>query len=181
MKKTKAVLLGVILWSLLLISGCNFIRIEEEPRKPLEYSIVKNEEIPAELAALIQEKKKNEFQLTYQCEKDLFLVKGYGEQMSGGYSISVEELGWTSQAVFFRTMLLGPSDEKITISPPSYPYIVVKTEYRKEPVIFNALLKKAKMMQYSSLVKKGVENRGIKKRKCADASDKKPCSQPGNV
>lgn len=57
----------------------NFIRIEEEPRKPLEYSIVKNEEIPAELAALIQEKKKNEFQLTYQCEKDLFLVKGYGE------------------------------------------------------------------------------------------------------
>ena len=26
-----------------------------------------------------------------------------------------------------------------------------------------------------------VENRGIKKRKCADASDKKPCSQPGNV
>ena len=113
MKKTKAVLLGVILWSLLLISGCNFIRIEEEPRKPLEYSIVKNEEIPAELAALIQEKKKNEFQLTYQCEKDLFLVKGYGEQMSGGYSISVEELGWTSQAVFFRTMLLGPSDEKM--------------------------------------------------------------------
>ena len=89
MKKTKAVLLGVILWSLLLISGCNFIRIEEEPRKPLEYSIVKNEEIPAELAALIQEKKKNEFQLTYQCEKDLFLVKGYVEQMSGGYSISV--------------------------------------------------------------------------------------------
>ena len=44
MKKTKAVLLGVILWSLLLISGCNFIRIEEEPRKPLEYSIVKNED-----------------------------------------------------------------------------------------------------------------------------------------
>ena len=41
MKKTKAVLLGVILWSLLLVSGCNFIRIEEEPRKPLEYSIVK--------------------------------------------------------------------------------------------------------------------------------------------
>ena len=62
--------------------------------------------------------------------------------MSGGYSISVEELGWTSQAVFFRTMLLGPSDEKITISPPSYPYIVVKTEYRKEPVIFERFTEK---------------------------------------
>ena len=63
--------------------------------------------------------------------------------MSGGYSISVEELGWTSQAVFFRTMLLGPSDEKITISPPSYPYIVVKTEYRKEPVILNRFTEKS--------------------------------------
>ena len=136
MKKTKAVLLGVILWSLLLVSGCNFIRIEEEPRKPLEYSIVKNEDLPAELAALIQEKKANEFQLTYQSEKELFLIKGYGQQMSGGYSISVEELGGTSQAVFFRTQLIGPSDEKMVLSPPSYPYIVVKTEYRKESVIF---------------------------------------------
>ena len=128
MKKTKAVLLGVILWSLLLVSGCNFIRIEEEPRK--------NEDLPAELAALIQEKKANEFQLTYQSEKELFLIKGYGQQMSGGYSISVEELGVTSQAVFFRTQLIGPSAGKAVLSPPSYPYIVVKTEYRKEPVIF---------------------------------------------
>ena len=136
MKKTEAVLLGVILWSLLLLSGCRFIRIEEEPRKPLKYSIVKNEDLPAELAALIQEKKEKEFQLTYQSEKELFLIKGYGQQMSGGYSISVEELGVTSQAVFFRTQLIGPSDGRSALSPPSYPYIVVKMEYRNEPVIF---------------------------------------------
>ena len=134
--KKASVLLGGILWSLFLLSGCNFIRIEEEPRKPLEYSIVKSENLPAELAALIQEKKAKEFQLTYQSEKDLYLIKGYGQQMSGGYSISVEELGVTSQAVFFRTQLIGPSDGKTALSPPSYPYIVVKMEYRKEPVIF---------------------------------------------
>ena len=134
--KKASVLLGVILWSLFFLNGCNFIRIEEEPRKPLKYSIVKNEDLPAELVALIQEKKANEFQLTYQSEKDLFLIKGYGQQMSGGYSISVEELGVTSQAVFFRTQLIGPSDRKSALSPPSYPYIVVKMEYRKEPVIF---------------------------------------------
>lgn len=136
MKKTKAVLLGVILWSMFLLCGCRFIRIEEEPRKPLEYSIIKNEDLPAELAALIQEKKANEFQLTYQSEKDLFLIKGYGQQMSGGYSISVEELGATSQAVFFRTQLIGPSEGKAVLSPPSYPYIVVKMKYQKEPIIF---------------------------------------------
>ena len=135
MKKTAAVL-GLILWSLLFLGECRFIKIEEEPRKPLEYSIVKQENLPAELTALIEEKKGKEFQMTYQSEKELFLIKGYGQQMSGGYSIQVEELGVTSQAIFFKTKLIGPSDTKITLSPPSYPYIVVKMAYRKEPVIF---------------------------------------------
>lgn len=75
--------------------------------------------------------------MTYQSEKELFLIKGYGQQMSGGYSIQVEELGVTSQAIFFKTKLIGPSDTKITLSPPSYPYIVVKMAYRKEPVILS--------------------------------------------
>ncbi len=40
--------------------------------------------------------------MTYQSEKELFLIKGYGQQMSGGYSIQVEELGVTSQAIFSK-------------------------------------------------------------------------------
>ena len=132
------------MWSLLLISGCNFIRIEEEPRKPLEYSIVKNEEIPDRTGCPDTGEKENEFQLTYQCEKDLFLVKGYGEQMSGGYSISVERTGVDFPGCFFPdNCCWGHQNEKITISPPSYPYIVVKTEYRKEPVIFERFTEKS--------------------------------------
>ena len=134
MKKT-AVLLEILLWAVVL-SGCRFVRIEEEPRRSLEYSIVKQEELPGELTALIREKKQREFQLTYQSGKELFLVKGYGTQLSGGYSIQVEELGATSQAIFFRTRLIGPSEGKTVISPPSYPYIVVKMAWQKEPVIF---------------------------------------------
>ena len=84
MKKTAAVL-GLILWSLLFLGGCRFIKIEEEPRKPLEYSIVKQENLPAELTALIEEKKGKEFQMTYQSEKELFLIKGYGQQPQGGF------------------------------------------------------------------------------------------------
>jgi len=62
---------------------------------------MKNEDLPAELAALIQEKKANEFQLTYQSEKDLFLIKGYGQQISGGYSISVGRTGRHLPGSFF--------------------------------------------------------------------------------
>ena len=60
MKKTAAVL-GLILWSLLFLGGCRFIKIEEEPRKPLEYSIVKQENLPAELTALIEEKRRLQY------------------------------------------------------------------------------------------------------------------------
>lgn len=132
----KAALFGGIVFLLLLLTGCGLIRIEEEPRKPLEYSIVEEGRLPAELSALIQEKKEREFGFTYQCEDDLFLVKGYGRQMSGGYSIQAEEVGETSQAVFFRTRLLGPSEESAALSPPSYPYIVIQIKAGKKPVIF---------------------------------------------
>lgn len=56
--------------------------------------------------------------------------------MSGGYSIQVEELGVTSEAIFFRTKLIGPSDEKIQLSATILSLYCGKMAYRKEPVIF---------------------------------------------
>lgn len=134
MKKTA---LGICIAAFLamILCGCRLIRIEEEPRKLLEYTIVKREEIPKELMALIEEKKEREFQLTYQVENELYLVKGYGQQIAGGCSIQVEEVSVTSNAIFFKTMLTG-SDHAEADTGPSYPYIVVKTAYRKEPVEF---------------------------------------------
>ena len=134
MKKT-AVLLGVLISVAMMFCGCRFIRIEEEARQPIEYTIVKQEEIPKEAVALIDEKKAKEFQMTYQVGDDLYLIKGYGQQMTGGYSIQAEEVSVSSNAVFFKTKLLGPS-EKNQGSEPSYPYIVVKIKYRDEPVEF---------------------------------------------
>lgn len=135
MKKTGSLLLLAAV-VMMVLCGCRVIRIEEEERKPLTYSVMKQEDIPGELAALIGEKKAKEFQMTYQSGEDLYLVKGYGRQMCGGYSIQVKELGVTSKAVFFRTKLLGPQNPEEGAHAPSYPYIVVKTAWRKEPVEF---------------------------------------------
>ena len=57
-------------------------------------------DIPAELSRLMEEKKEKEFQLSYETGEDLYLAKGYGRQMSGGYSIQVEELGESSNGIF---------------------------------------------------------------------------------
>ncbi len=55
--------------------------------------------------------------------------------MSGGYSIQVTDLSASVNAVFFETKLIGPTEE-VQGGEPSYPYIVVKTEYRDVPVQF---------------------------------------------
>lgn len=120
---------------LLTLGGCRFIRIEEEGRAPVEYEMVEPGQLPEEAASLVEEKKQKEFQMTYQSKEELYLIRGYGKQMSGGYSIRVKELSASKNAVFFETELMGPSKEEQS-GEPSYPYIAVKIRYRDDPVQF---------------------------------------------
>ncbi|HJB15439.1 MAG TPA: protease complex subunit PrcB family protein [Candidatus Blautia excrementipullorum] len=131
----KAALLFWIAAVFLMLSGCRAIRIEEAERTPLKYTVVDSSRIPEEAASLIEEKKAAEFQMIYQSGEDMYLIKGYGRQMSGGYSIQVTDLSLSSTAIFFSTKLIGPSKDSQS-GEPSYPYIAVKTEYREEPVQF---------------------------------------------
>ena len=101
----KAVFLWIVLTAAvlaLLLSGCRFVRVEEEERKPVDYIVVERRDIPEELSRLMEEKKEKEFQLSYETGEDLYLAKGYGRQMSGGYSIQVEELGESSNVIKTR-------------------------------------------------------------------------------
>lgn len=132
MKKAVCLLAALVLAAVL--SGCGLIRIEEE-RKPVDYTVVERQDIPAALDEIMNEKKEKEFQLSYETGEALYLAKGYGRQMSGGYSIQVEELGASSNGLFFVTRLIGPKDLN-EAGVPSYPCIVIKTEPQKKPVVF---------------------------------------------
>ena len=133
MKRSVFLLIAVI--TAFLLSGCRFVRIEEEERKPVAYTVVEKSDIPEELSRIMEEKKEKEFQLSYETGEDLYLAKGYGRQMSGGYSIQVEELGESGNGLFFVTRLLGPEDLK-EAGVPSYPCIVIKTSRQKTPGTF---------------------------------------------
>ena len=133
MKKAVCLLTALVLAAVL--SGCGLIRIEEEERTPVDYTVVERQDIPAALDEIMNEKKEKEFQLSYETGEALYLAKGYGRQMSGGYSIQVEELGASSNGLFFVTRLIGPKDLN-EAGVPSYPCIVIKTEPQKKPVVF---------------------------------------------
>ena len=130
---------GVLLIFLLAAFGFSGCKVEEGDTKKvsdLSFIVVKDEEIPERLRELIQESKEKPFKLTYSDDNYLYLVMGYGEQATSGYSIQVKECYLTSNAIVFKTNLLGPSKSENIVETKTYPYIVVKTEYREEMVVF---------------------------------------------
>ena len=118
-----------------ICSGCKAIKIEEAEREQLEYTLIQQDEVPETIKSLIEDRKMKEFQFTYKSGEELYLFKGYGQQMTGGYSIQVADLSESENAIFFETRLIGP-EEVDAGSEPSYPYIGVKLEYRDKPVQF---------------------------------------------
>ena len=122
-----------------LLTGCAKEKDPMEKIKDLEFTVLAEENIPEELKKVIEEKKENTFKVTYQDNGFLYICMGYGEQVSGGYSIVVNALYLTDNAVYADTTLLGPdpSDTGIKKTTPTYPYIVIKTEFVDKPVVFN--------------------------------------------
>ena len=76
--------------------------------------------------------------MSFQDGNYLYLCVGYGQQETGGYSIAVNALYETENAVYFDTTLLGPEpgEDGGKKTSPSYPYVVIKTEYIEKPVVF---------------------------------------------
>lgn len=119
-----------------MLSGCGVERTDGNKVKELEYVIVEDEDIPEELKNRIEEKKAADFKLVYESDSDLYVVRGYGEQETGGYSIQILDFYLTKNAVVFQTNLMGPTRDEIKNTAPSYPYIVLKTENPGKNVIF---------------------------------------------
>lgn len=128
-----------ILWmacALVLLSGCSVQTNDREKIRDLEYTIVEEGKAPEGLKTILEEKRENAFKLTYEEGESLYLCIGYGEQKTSGYSIAVNELYLSENAIYFDTSLIGPSREETVAKASSFPYLVVKTEYVDKPVVF---------------------------------------------
>ena len=126
----------LIALTLALFAGRASSQKEKKKLKDVDYTILEERDIPEKLAESIEQKKEAEFKLSFETESDLYLVHGYGEQETGGYSIVVRDLFLTENALYFDTELLGPENGSNPQKKPSYPYIVVKTKKYKQNIVF---------------------------------------------
>ncbi|NLC17703.1 MAG: protease complex subunit PrcB family protein [Clostridiales bacterium] len=111
---------------------------EDEIKKirDLDFTVVEDADLPGELKELIEEKKAEPFKISYSNKDNLYIAVGYGKQNSGGYSISVDELYLTNNAIYIDTNLIGPSSDDVVSQGVTYPYVVVKLEYIDKRVVF---------------------------------------------
>lgn len=117
------------------LTGCGFQTDQREKLQDLEYTITEEKELPGELREILEEKKIESFRLTYEDEGWLYLCVGYGCQQSGGYSITVNELYLSENAIYFDTSLIGPKARE-AVGEKSYPWLAIRTDYLEKPVVF---------------------------------------------
>lgn len=130
-------IIGMLLACVLIVqSGCTFTGEERLKLRDLEFTVLGEEMIPAELKTVIEERKAEPFRFTYTDNENLYLCIGYGQQETGGYSIAVEELYLTDGNICVSTTLLGPETSEKNNKAPSYPMIVIKTEFLEQTVLF---------------------------------------------
>lgn len=128
---------AVLFFSILLfLTGCSVKKTESKKIRDLEFTLVEESQIPEELKGLIEDKKASEFKLTFDTEDAKYIVAGYGRQETGGYSISVDELYETENAIYISTNLIGPAKGEPVTQAETYPYIVVKIAYIDKSVVF---------------------------------------------
>ncbi len=127
---------GVFMVCMLLLTGCTLLSQEKVKLRDLDFTVLSEEKIPEQLMAVIEEKKGSPFRITYTDNDNLYICVGYGQQDTGGYSIAVDELYLTDTNIIAATSLLGPDASEKSNQVPSYPYIVIKTEYLEQTVTF---------------------------------------------
>lgn len=137
MKRLKTIILLLFtVVTVLGLIGCKKDESEIKKIRDLEFTVVEDADLPGELKEVIDEKKEKPFRVHYSNKDNLYIVVGYGKQNSGGYSIAVEELFLTDNAIYFDTNLIGPSQDNLVTQGVTYPYIVVKLEYIDKKIVF---------------------------------------------
>lgn len=106
--------------------------------KELEYTVLEPLEQPEEVKKVVEERKEEPFQFVYSDGEYMYLTAGYGKQSTGGYSIAVESvyLAKEPECIVADLTFLGPDKKEKQKKADTYPYIVLKTEAREEPVAF---------------------------------------------
>lgn len=132
---------GLVVWMMLVgillsVSGCSKEEEAFGEKRKIEFTVVRESDIPQDLLSDMEACKKEGFRTVFRDTEYLYLAAGYGEQKTGGYSVAVEELYTMDGKIHLKTKLIGPKKGEKVNKANTYPYLVLKLELREETVEF---------------------------------------------
>lgn len=119
-----------------LLAGCSVKEYDETKENDIDFTILSEEEMPEQVSEIIEASKTESFRKTYSDKDYLYIIIGYGAQPTSSYSIEIQELYESSNAVYVTSMLKGPSHAEKVLDVTTYPYIVAKIQYTDKAVVF---------------------------------------------
>lgn len=119
------------------MAGCALSEGADESGESLEFTVVGAEEIPEQLKSILEANKESEMMMSYKIEDYFYLIRGYGKQDTGGYSITVNSVSLKEDGIHLSTSLLGPPSGEEIPKEPSCPYVVVKIPFLEKQVLFD--------------------------------------------
>ena len=108
------------------MTGCSLRETSPKRVAEIPYTVVEEADVPKELLEIIDSRKQNKLRLTYATKDYLYIVAGFGEQKTSGYSIRLNDIYLGENAIYMDINLLGPAKSENISQTVTYPYIVVK-------------------------------------------------------
>lgn len=127
---------AVVIGFLLMLVGCTALQTQEKNAEMVDFTVVEMRQIPKALKEIIEKNKKQEIRMSYSDGDELYLIRGYGEQKTGGYSIVVKSCTEDEELLCLNTQLLGPQKEAVSADP-SYPCLVIKMKIREKEMLID--------------------------------------------
>lgn len=116
--------------------SCRSEKIERKKLRDVDFTILEDDAIPDEVMRILEQDKGKLIKKTFSDKENLYIVIGYGKQMTTGYSIRVKELYESRNAIYIKTWLSGPPKDELISMAPTYPYIVIKIEDTDKKIVF---------------------------------------------
>ncbi len=120
------------------VCGCGISKAtDDSERTAVDFTVVRQDDLPAKVSELAAARRQEAYEMSYRYEGALYLMKGYGIQDTGGYSIQVEYVEENDEELHVKTRLVGPQNRSEQSAVVSCPQIVVKVEDRDKKIIFD--------------------------------------------
>lgn len=143
----KICMIGVLV--LLVVGFFVFVKIGKMDRKKVsdvEYTVLLEENIPEEIFDELEEYKYGVCKHSYIFEDKLYIVICYGKQDASGYTINVNELYESDNAIYVETTLMGTGvaesasmgmeSKKTNVESSTCPYIVLELDRSEKTVVY---------------------------------------------